>query len=227
MASTPTFLPYGVRRALFSLRNELGVFWRITLRSRLSGQQRRRLAELSSQQGLQLHLACGDRLLPGWVNIDLVPQADLRLDLRDRLPLPAGCARLIYASHYLEHLDYRREAPVFLQECQRLLAPGGALRIVVPGVEPVLKAYAAADDAFFAEQAALHPAWCQTRLEHVMYTVHMEGRHKFGYDYPTLAGLLKRHGFQPELSSFNASRFPELNVDYRGAGLSLFVDAVK
>ena len=153
--------------------------------------------------------------------------ADLRLDLRDPLPLPDGCAQYVYASHYLEHLDYRREVPPFLKECHRLLEPQGVLRLVVPGVEQVLRAYAAEDDAFFAEQAAMHPDWCQTRLEHVMYTVHMEGRHKFAYDYETMAKLLSAHGFQPELSSFNASRHAALNQDYRGAGLSLFVDAVK
>ena len=42
-----------------------------------------------------------------------------------------------------------------------------------------------------------------------------------------MAKLLSTHGFQPELSSFNASRHAALNQDYRGAGLSLFVDAVK
>jgi predicted SAM-dependent methyltransferase len=220
-------IPYGLRRASFLLRSEAGLYGGVTLRGQIDGQQRKRLHDMQRQHHLKLHLACGDRLLPGWVNIDLVPMADLRLDLRDSLPLPAGCAQYIYASHYLEHLDYRREAPPFLQECHRLLERGGVLRLVVPGVEQVLRAYAAEDDAFFAEQAKLHPAWCQTRLEHVMYTIHMEGRHKFGYDYETMAKLLAAHGFEPELSSFNASRHAALNQDYRGAGLSLFVDATR
>lgn len=220
-------IPYGLRRAVFMLRSEIGLYGGVTLRSRLDGQQRQVLRSLQGQRHLKLHLACGDRLLPGWVNIDMVPVADLRVDLREPLPLSGGCAQYLYASHYLEHLDYRREAPPFLQECRRLLEPKGVLRLVVPGVEQVLRAYAAADDAFFAEQAALHPDWCQTRLEHVMYTVHMEGRHKFGYDYETLARLLRSHGFEPELSSFNGSRHAALNQDYRGAGLSLFVDATK
>ena len=220
-------IPYGLRRATFLLRSEVGLYSGVTLRGQVDAHQRQRVKELQQQRHLKLHLACGDRLLPDWINIDLVPMADLRLDLRDPLPLPDGCAQYVYASHYLEHLDYRREVPPFLKECHRLLEPAGVLRLVVPGVEQVLRAYAAEDDAFFAEQATMHPDWCQTRLEHVMYTVHMEGRHKFAYDYETMAKLLSTHGFQPELSSFNASRHAALNQDYRGAGLSLFVDAVK
>lgn len=219
-------IPYGLRRAIFLLRAEIGLN-AVLLRGQIGGEQRKLLHTLQGQRHLKLHLGCGDRLLPGWVNIDIGPMADLQLDLRDPLPLPAGCAQVIYASHYLEHLDYRREVPPFLEECRRLLEPGGVLRLVVPGVEQVLRAYATENDAFFAEQAKIQPAWCETRLEHVMYTVHMEGRHKFGYDYETMAKVLAAYGFEPELSSFNASRHAALNQDYRGAGLSLFVDAVK
>ena len=161
-------IPYGLRRATFLLRSEVGLYSGVTLRGQVDAHQRQRVKELQQQRHLKLHLACGDRLLPDWVNIDLVPMADLRLDLRDPLPLPDGCAQYVYASHYLEHLDYRREVPPFLKECHRLLEPAGVLRLVVPGVEQVLRAYAAEDDAFFAEQATMHPDWCQTRLEHVM-----------------------------------------------------------
>lgn len=227
MGPQSRYLPYGVRKALYNLRVELDLYRQVTVHRWLDRRQQQRLRELRGQHHLRLHLACGTRILPGWVNVDILPEADLRLDLRDRLPLPDGCAQFIYASHFLEHLDYRREAPPFLDECWRLLEPGGVLRLVVPGVEKVLRAYAAEDAGFFAEQAALHPAWCQTRLEHVMYTVHQDGRHEYGYDFETMAKLLQVHGFEPELSSYNASRFVELNLDYRGAGLSLFVDAVK
>ena len=122
-------IPYGLRRATFLLRSEVGLYSGVTLRGQVDAHQRQRVKELQQQRHLKLHLACGDRLLPDWVNIDLVPMADLRLDLRDPLPLPDGCAQLIYASHYLEHLDYRREVPPFLKECHRLLEPGGVLRL--------------------------------------------------------------------------------------------------
>jgi predicted SAM-dependent methyltransferase len=49
----------------------------------------------------------------------------------ERLPLPAGCASLVYASHVLEHFD-RNTYRAVLAEWRRVLAPGGILRIAVP-----------------------------------------------------------------------------------------------
>src|SRR3989338_5668159 len=40
----------------------------------------------------------------------------------------------VYHSHLLEHLP-KRYVPVFLQECWRVLKPGGILRVVVPDLE--------------------------------------------------------------------------------------------
>ncbi|MEM7413178.1 MAG: methyltransferase domain-containing protein [Myxococcota bacterium] len=106
--------------------------------------------------GAKLHLGCGTRAPAGWTNVDgaigarlarLAPwrwlqrhlgwvdldwPSDLTIhDLRKPFPWRDGSAQCIYSSHTLEHLD-REQGRRFLNECARVLAPGGVLRIVVP-----------------------------------------------------------------------------------------------
>jgi predicted SAM-dependent methyltransferase len=145
-----------------------------------------------------------------------------------------GCVRYIYASHLLEHLGYPDDALRFARECHRLLVPGGILRVVVPGIEKIIRAYVADNTAFFEIQASLHPAWCDTKLEHLMYALQQDGQHRYGYDFETLEKLLVRAGFsEVRLCDFNASPIEDLRVDYRGIRddsggyLSLFAEAVK
>jgi predicted SAM-dependent methyltransferase len=185
---------------------------------------------------LRLNLGCGPRPLAGWVNVD----ANIRRGvLTMRLPgglhrFTDGSAQYIYASHLLEHLAYPDSARAFVGECHRLLARGGALRLVVPGIEKIIRAYAADNRAFFAIQRQVHPDRCTTKLEHLMYALQQDGEHQYGYDFETLHKLLARAGFESIVpSDYNASQFEALRVDSRairddsGAYLSLFVDAIK
>ena len=47
---------------------------------------------------------------------------------------------MVYSSHFLEHIPRDQVAP-FLQECWRILKPGGVLRIVVPDLENLCRIY--------------------------------------------------------------------------------------
>jgi cephalosporin hydroxylase/SAM-dependent methyltransferase len=89
-----------------------------------------------------LNVGCGKRFHPDWLNLDLVP-ADpsvIRHDLAEPLPLDDGTCSAVYHSHVLEHLP-RATARMFLQECFRVLAPGGILRIAVPDLETIARLY--------------------------------------------------------------------------------------
>ena len=57
------------------------------------------------------------------------------------IPLPSGSCKYVYASHFLEHLNYFDTVDAMLREFQRLLAPGGVLRLVVPDAVVWLKHY--------------------------------------------------------------------------------------
>lgn len=201
------------------------------------GQPRLNRKTLSATKtDLRLHVGCGAHLLAGWINIDQRVRPNV---LTMRLPrglrrFTDASVRYIYASHVLEHLEYPGEATELATTCHRLLVTGGVLRIVVPGIEKIIRAYVADNQEFFRIQASLHPAWCVTKLEHLMYALQQDGTHKYGYDFETLSRLLRQAGFsEVRCSDYNASWIEELRVDYRGirddAGgyLSLFVEAVK
>jgi predicted SAM-dependent methyltransferase len=63
-------------------------------------------------------------------------------DLRRGIPFPDGEFDVIYHSHVLEHLDRSATLP-FLRECQRVVKPGGVVRVVVPDLQLWAGAYAA------------------------------------------------------------------------------------
>jgi len=142
--------------------------------------------------------------------------------------------QFVYASHILEHIEYPREATQFVMECHRILVTGGTLRIVVPGIQKIIEAYVRDDKAFFEVQAKLHPEWCTTKLEHLMYALQQNGKHKYGYGFETIRKLLSMAGFTTVVQSdYDSSTFTELRIDYRdkkdnlGNYLSLYVDAIK
>lgn len=119
---------------------------------------------------IKLNLGCELNAPAGWVNIDgswgawLAKHRHLRrllqrfqlfpehvvnkpwasdvlvLDVRQPLPFADQVVSVVYASHLLEHL-YLEEARSLLQECRRVLRPGGILRLVVPDLRAMIDEY--------------------------------------------------------------------------------------
>lgn len=92
----------------------------------------------------KVNLACGGVFVTGdgWINLDYgsATEAVQRADLLGRLPLPDDYATLVYSSHFLEHIP-REQVACFLTECRRILAPGGVLRLVLPDLGNLCRAY--------------------------------------------------------------------------------------
>ncbi len=95
-------------------------------------------------QQTKINLACGNIYVTGngWINIDYNSTSSnvRRADLLARLPLPDNSAALVYSSHFLEHIP-RSQVPDFLSECLRVLIPGGVIRLVLPDLENICRAY--------------------------------------------------------------------------------------
>jgi predicted SAM-dependent methyltransferase len=91
---------------------------------------------------LRLHLGCGDRYIPGFVQVDIrpLPHVDIVSPLDKLTMFDDGAASLVYASHVLEHFPRCQSAAVLL-EWRRVLAPGGVLRLSVPDFEQLIKVY--------------------------------------------------------------------------------------
>ena len=92
-----------------------------------------------------VNVGCGRHFHRDWVNLDLVSRIPgvVRYDLRHGLPFSEGACDVIYHSHLLEHLT-NENARSFLSDCFRVLKPGGILRVVVPDLEGIVRAYLAA-----------------------------------------------------------------------------------
>lgn len=97
---------------------------------------------LAPGQALRLHLGCGHVDYPGFVNVDGRPAAHVHhVQGLERLDdFADGCAELVYASHCLEHFPHGRVRAV-LSEWQRVLRPGGVLRVSVPDFDLLLQTY--------------------------------------------------------------------------------------
>ncbi len=181
-----------VAHAWSRLRLELVLAF-VHRRTLLSG--RRALIALEARRDLRLHLGSGDALKPGWVNVDLHPAADLRLDVRRPWPFTDGCAREVYAEHLFEHLAWPDEADHFLAEAHRVLASGGTLRLSVPDLARHVRAYVEGDATFRQQFAPFLPPEARTPADALNHHFRQFGEHRYAYDAETLGARLRSAGF--------------------------------
>lgn len=74
--------------------------------------------------------------------MDIVPQGPgvIQHDLSRGIPLPDASCAVVYHAAVLEHMR-RSDALAFLQECHRVLQPGGVIRVGVPDLERLCRLY--------------------------------------------------------------------------------------
>jgi len=83
---------------------------------------------------MKLNLGCGKDYRDDWVNVDISQEVktDVRHDLASfPYPWKGGKVDVIEASHVVEHFDAETTLK-FFEEAERVLKPGGELRITVP-----------------------------------------------------------------------------------------------
>ena len=199
------------QRAWSRLRLELilgFVHWRTLLL------QRPRIDRLRRRRGLRLHMGSGDVIKPGWVNVDLHPAADLRLDVRRPWPFADGTAVEVYAEHLFEHLTWPGEADRFLAEARRVLAPGGKLRLSVPDLGRHVRAYVEADERFRRQFAPFLPPDATTWGDALNHHFRQFGEHQYSYDADTLAVRLRGAGFDDVKTVSAASDYEQPSRDF-------------
>lgn len=84
---------------------------------------------------LRLDLACGDNKREGFIGIDAFQTASTNVvfDLLATNPWPIedGVAEILHCSHFFEHVP-GMQRPAFMDECFRILKPGGQLVVITP-----------------------------------------------------------------------------------------------
>ena len=207
----------GVRKALRDLARELAMQWRCR-------PSRKYARNLNFEADIKLNLGCGPNLRNGWVNVDLFESGALALDLREPFPFPSRYVSRIYCSHFLEHLEYPEYAVGFVDECFRVLKPGGIIHLVVPDTALQLRAYLENDEAYFKYRLDQLVEWRSNNPMHLLnYDLRQGSDHKYSYDSRTLNEILVNAGFASiETRAFDST------IDLADHEMeSLYVDAIK
>jgi predicted SAM-dependent methyltransferase len=176
-----------------------------------------------------VNAGCGRKAHPGFINLDYTwyPGVDLLWDLSWELPFQDGSLHGIYTEHCLEHLPFELVTRKVLPEFQRVLAPGGRLRLIVPDAGLYLRLYAEAA----INPGVLFPLHDDALATPIMYVnrCFRDHDHLYAYDFETFRHFLlkarfsnvERRGFMDGCDSAllldSLERFSE----------SLYLEAVK
>jgi predicted SAM-dependent methyltransferase len=87
---------------------------------------------------IRLNRGCGDKILPGYVNVDVAPsrarkQHDVICDLHQLKPFEDASADEVLAVHVVEHF-WRWEVVDVLREWARVLKPGAPMILECPNL---------------------------------------------------------------------------------------------
>ncbi len=208
------------------LKNLVPVRYRGTARMRLTdvlrARERRKARAIACRPGLQLHLGCGGEHKSGWVNVDLLGDpVDVAWNLAHPLPFESGSADAVFHEHLLEHLPLP-DGATLMQECYRVLKPGGILRVGVPDAGQLIRSYAG--ERGYLE--ALHPGRPTAML--AVQELFYWHRHCAMFDAETLCLFFAASGFaDPRERGFGDSDLdPAPDTDRRRAE-TLYMEARK
>ncbi len=142
---------------------------------------------------MKLHLGCGTKKLPGWINVDSVKgcQPDLLHDLMQPFPYQDQTVDEILAEDLLEHFDKYMRVLVF-SEWARVLKVGGAITIQVPNFKKILFKYFKFGFNNFVDFIFGENLWNSK-----IYIGHF-GNHKWGYSPESLKSFVAQFGIEAQ-----------------------------
>ena len=147
-------ITHGVARSLRVAVKELDLF--------LGQQQSRTHGHAGGAgQAARVQIGGGGHSIPGFLNIDITPPADLIWDVREGIPLADRSAEFVFSEHFLEHIDYPRSAMLYVREVHRILKPGGQVVTGVPDAGFILNAHRGHDRDVFDE---MRERWYANRI---------------------------------------------------------------
>ena len=150
----------------------------------------------------KLQLGTSHNVLQGWLNTDITPsQASVvYLNATRRFPFSDDTFEYIMSEHMIEHIEYA-DARFMLQECFRVLKPGGCLRIATPNLKVLLALHT-------DEKTETHKYYLDWATERFMPQVReckdvfvinnffQSWGHRFLYDEATLCNAAHAAGFR-------------------------------
>lgn len=172
--------------------------------------------------GRRLHIGALQQV-QGWesLNAQPLPGIDHVCDAADLSRFPDNTFEALYASHVLEHFDYKDAVSAVLKEWFRVLVPAGKLFVSVPDADAICHMFCD------REQFSPQDRWHFTRM--------LLGGHVDSYDYhqavfneEILAHFLEKAGFRNVCRGREFGLFDDTSsMRYKGELISLNLIAVK
>ena len=180
------------------------------MRTRLRHQITRRRATSE-----KLHLGCGSRLVPGWLNVDL-SGSDFDVDLAcGWLPWKDDVFSAVVCQQVIEHLDLLGELLPLLKELRRVCRPGCEIWLGCPDMAKICKAYSRDLGAsLLAERIRRWPDFSLNGVptqQIINVFFHQNGEHKNMFDIALLEWVVTTAGFvgfRARVEDDLLSRFP-------------------
>lgn len=195
---------------------------RMILTDLTRSRERRKAAVIARQPSIRLHLGSGGEPKAGWVNIDLVGDpVDVAWNLASPLPFQSASVDAVFHEHLLEHLPLR-DGAALMQECYRILKPGGILRVGVPDAGKLIRSYAG-DREYLKKR---YPDWptAMVAVQELFY----RHRHCAMFDNETLRLFFTASGFsEPKEREYGDSNISPAPDTERRRDETLYMEACK
>ncbi|MEI9913710.1 MAG: methyltransferase domain-containing protein [Candidatus Saccharibacteria bacterium] len=153
---------------------------------------------IKNKKVIKLNIGCGTDYKRGWINVDNnsdnnIKKLDLNWDLRNPLPFADNSVDFVFNEHFFEHLTIEESEPI-MADLMRVLKPGGIMRVAMPDLREVVKAYLDPNwnKKAFIKQFGLE--FVQTPAEMLNMNFYWWG-HRWLYDWEELQRRLKERGY--------------------------------
>jgi len=165
----------------------------------------------------------GTSKAPGWEVLNIVPgpYVDHVCNARDLSRFPDNTFSALYASHVLEHFDFKKELLPVLEEWHRVLNPGGNVYISVPDLEVLARLFLSKDRLNIQDRLFVMAMIFGAHVDEYDF-------HFTGFDQDFLATFLHEAGFvnMRRVSSFGFFHDTSI-MQFKGVPISLNVIAKK
>ncbi len=162
----------------------------------VNAEKEARSAVSPQEDFIRLNLGCGDKILEGYVNVDVAParagkRPDVICDIHDLSVFPSNYADEIMAVHVVEHF-WRWEIVGILKEWLRVLKPGGKMILECPNLISAAQEFLKNPDAFASggpeSQRSMWVFYGDPRWKDPLMV------HRWGYTPRSLAHIMSQAG---------------------------------
>jgi predicted SAM-dependent methyltransferase len=158
--------------------------------------QREIAAYLTNTPSKKLNVGAQTNILPGWLNVDLLPfPGATYMDATRDWPFPDNTFDLILCEHMIEHVS-KDDGFFVLQESHRVIAAGGCVRVVTPDMlafaRMALDPRTPKADGYIASIRKRHPGATAHDIVNMIYYGY---GHRYIYSPQELAEMMRRAGF--------------------------------